>query len=206
MTKKEQILEELAIYAQVVTKAFDDEEDGENAIFHLGRLATIARFLGFLKLEIQSDGLKNWFELEKTYQSLKMPGEPSANSRDAWKKFSPLLEMYLADKVDTENEVFKTTTRIDTPRYDFRHALKRDEFKGLIISALHASGGSSSLANVAKYIWENYEQILRRSGDIFYTWQYDMRWAASILRKEGIIDAAESSNKGCWRLIKQDTY
>ena len=44
--------------------------------------------------------------------------------------------------------------------------------------------GEATVVEVAKHIWENHEQDLRSSGDLFYTWQYAMRWAAQELRDQ----------------------
>lgn len=41
------------------------------------------------------------------------------------------------------------------------------------------------MIDVAKHIWANHEDELKRSGDLFYSWQYDMRWAAQNLRGAG---------------------
>ncbi len=41
---------------------------------------------------------------------------------------------------------------------------------------------------------------LRSSGDLFYTWQYDIRWAATTLRKEGIMKDASLSEVSMWEL------
>ena len=63
----------------------------------------------------------------------------------------------------------------------------KSDLKGWVVEALRAAGGSSSLIEVAKHIWDNHEDELRRSGDLFYKWQYDMRWAATVLRGEGVM-------------------
>lgn len=39
-------------------------------------------------------------------------------------------------------------------------------------------GCRGRIPEVARQIWEEHESDLRESGDLFYTWQYDMRWAA----------------------------
>jgi hypothetical protein len=56
-----------------------------------------------------------------------------------------------------------------------------------VVQAIRAHGGETSLVNVARHIWENHEAELKASGDLFYTWQYDMRWAATVLRKQGTL-------------------
>jgi hypothetical protein len=45
--------------------------------------------------------------------------------------------------------------------------------------------GNASVLDVAKDIWAGHAAELESSGDLFYTWQYDMRWAADRLRKAG---------------------
>ncbi len=69
-----------------------------------------------------------------------------------------------------------------------------------VIAALKTLGGRGSLVAVAKEIWRKHESELRSSGDLFYTWQYDMRWSANVLRRKGIMKSAESSPSGTWEL------
>jgi hypothetical protein len=45
--------------------------------------------------------------------------------------------------------------------------------------------GEGSPAAVAKHIWDRHEAELKGAGDLFYTWQYESRWAAHNLLKEG---------------------
>lgn len=52
-----------------------------------------------------------------------------------------------------------------------------------ILEALRGLGGSARVTEVCKHIWTNHEADLRHSGDLFFTWQYDVRWAATKLRK-----------------------
>jgi hypothetical protein len=72
--------------------------------------------------------------------------------------------------------------------------------EGWVQEALRAHGGQASLIEVAKHIWANHESELKRSGDLLYTWQYDMRWAATNLRKKKVIKASEISPRGLWEL------
>ncbi|WP_211108803.1 hypothetical protein [Azospirillum baldaniorum] len=66
--------------------------------------------------------------------------------------------------------------------------------------ALVAHGGQARIVQVSKHIWENHEKKLRDSGELFYTWQYDFRWAAERLRKKKIMKPADESPKGIWEL------
>lgn len=76
----------------------------------------------------------------------------------------------------------------------------REDMMDWVVAALRTNDGAASVADVAKYVWENYEDELRRSGSLLWTWQYDIRWAAMKLRKQGIIRAAHLSPKGIWEL------
>jgi hypothetical protein len=72
----------------------------------------------------------------------------------------------------------------------------------LISEALDANGGSARIPIVCKYIWENYENELRQSGELFYTWQSDVRWAAHSLRTKRVLKSARQSGAGIWELNK----
>ncbi|CAM5512426.1 hypothetical protein MAUB1S_08553 [Mycolicibacterium aubagnense] len=65
--------------------------------------------------------------------------------------------------------------------------------------ALVAAGGGATILFVAKHIWEHHESELR-ANDLFFTWHYDMRWAATELRKRGVMVAAEDDRRGKWTL------
>lgn len=78
--------------------------------------------------------------------------------------------------------------------------VKKNDLQGWVVEVLTAKGGSATLVSVAREIWINYEGALRLSGDLFYTWQYDMRWAATQLREKGVLKAAALSPAGVWEL------
>jgi hypothetical protein len=69
--------------------------------------------------------------------------------------------------------------------------------KDFVLEALKLNG-PSSVTEIAKFIWDYHEAELRSSGDTFYTWQYDMRWAAQSLQDEGKL--LKKGPKGTWRL------
>jgi len=78
----------------------------------------------------------------------------------------------------------------------------REDMKGWVLEALRLLGGKGYPKDVAKYIWEHYEQDLRRSGGILYTWQYDVRWAAQVLRNTGRLKAVNKRKDLPWELAK----
>jgi len=74
--------------------------------------------------------------------------------------------------------------------------------KEWLVEALVALNGSGTIVEVCEIVWKLHEKDLKRSGDLYYTWQYDIRWAATKLRKDGIIEYAELSPKGVWELVQ----
>lgn len=70
-----------------------------------------------------------------------------------------------------------------------KNTITRNEMKYWVIDALKSMGGKGWPKDVAKYIWHKHEQELRGSESLLYTWQYDLRWAAQMLRSEGTMKA-----------------
>lgn len=79
------------------------------------------------------------------------------------------------------------TANAELVNWKERQLADREDLKTWVVDALKYHGGEAKLIDVAKHIWENHETDLRASGDLFYKWQYDMRWAAMVLRKEGVM-------------------
>jgi len=69
-----------------------------------------------------------------------------------------------------------------------------------LLEALKSLGGRGSIVDICEYVWKKHENELRDSEDLFYTWQYDIRWAATELRKRGKIKHVNLSPKGIWEL------
>lgn len=78
--------------------------------------------------------------------------------------------------------------------------VKQSDLDDWVHDALFELGGRGSIVDVCKHIWKNHERELRDSGDLFYKWQYDMRWAADHLRRAGIMKPATASPRGLWEL------
>ena len=77
---------------------------------------------------------------------------------------------------------------------------KKHDLPEWLYDSLDALGGKATIVEACKHVWKNHEQDLRRSGDLFYTWQYDIRWAATLLRRSGQMKPKELSPKGIWEL------
>lgn len=79
--------------------------------------------------------------------------------------------------------------------------LNRSELVKYIIEALKANGGKATVLEVCRHVWMNHENELRDAGDLLYTWQYDIRWAAQRLRAEGVMRPVSGSKHLPWELV-----
>ena len=78
--------------------------------------------------------------------------------------------------------------------------MNRHDLPHILYTSIKDLGGQADIIGACKYIWQHYQNELECSGDLFYTWQYDIRWAATELRKTGRMKAAELSAKGIWEI------
>ena len=76
----------------------------------------------------------------------------------------------------------------------------RSDLPDWIVEALQSLGGAGTIVEISRAIWDRHEDDLQESGDIFYTWQYDLRWAGLKLRKVNILLPASDEERGVWRL------
>jgi hypothetical protein len=77
----------------------------------------------------------------------------------------------------------------------------REDLEPWLVDALMALGGSGSIVEVCKHVWEHNESELKGSGNLLYTWQYDIRWAANRLRRKQIMKSVEESSPNVWELV-----
>jgi len=68
--------------------------------------------------------------------------------------------------------------------------------------ALSQLGGKASMLEVARRVWEAHEADIRADGNLLYEWQYELRWAASFLRRDGALRPANQTPKGMLELSK----
>mgnify|MGYP001183482576 FL=1 len=66
--------------------------------------------------------------------------------------------------------------------------------------ALKALGGSATILEISRYVWDNHEHDIRNEGDLLYEWQHELRWAGDLLRREGLIRPSDVSPRGVWEL------
>ena len=78
--------------------------------------------------------------------------------------------------------------------------MNRHDFVLPVQEALKAHGGRATLVQVCKHVWQHHESDIRKNGDLFFTWQYEVRHAASLLRKSGVMRSKDLSPRGIWEL------
>jgi hypothetical protein len=76
----------------------------------------------------------------------------------------------------------------------------KEDLQEWLLEALREMGGSAPIIPICRWVWEHKEPELRASDDLFYTWQYDIRWAATKLRHAGRLKPASLSPSGVWEL------
>ena len=76
----------------------------------------------------------------------------------------------------------------------------KEDLQKWVLTALKSLNGSGGIVDVARVIWRDHETELRSSGDLFFTWQYDMRWAANQLRRKRIMKSVDVSPRGTWEI------
>lgn len=64
-----------------------------------------------------------------------------------------------------------------------------------LLEGLAASGGSASPVDIAKQVWARHRGDLESAGDLFYTWQIDLRASAETLRASGVLHIDDA---GAW--------
>ena len=81
--------------------------------------------------------------------------------------------------------------------------IDRDKLSDWIRQALQMLGGTGGVMEVSKLVWDNHKSEIEASKDGLYTWQYDLRWAAQQMRKDGRLKSSGSSERGKWMLTSQ---
>jgi hypothetical protein len=79
--------------------------------------------------------------------------------------------------------------------------VRKEDLQVWVLDALKQHSGKGTIVQVSRHVWEHHQNDLRESGNLFYTWQYDLRWAANRLRRRKAMRAAEESPSGIWELM-----
>ena len=88
--------------------------------------------------------------------------------------------------------------------------MTRQDLPDLLYKTIKSLGGKVVMIEIFREFWKQYSEKLKSSGDLFYTWNYDIRWAATELRKQNRMTPASTkenpkglntSPKGIWEII-----
>ncbi len=186
---------------------------GGRRIFGIGRVDKIQSYEREGKPYLKAR--YGWYrDFPKPYKFSEVGGDPREKPNTiqsiapiSKNKETDLLELLLAE-VSDDNEVVEQEWRMD---YEIKQSpvsisprpTKRSEselLKRWIVEALERYGGAATMIDISKWIWEEHEQEMRDNGDMFYRWQYAMRWAGTSLRKDGVLQPADHSDRGIWAL------
>ncbi|MEG1070867.1 MAG: hypothetical protein RSE01_03480 [Akkermansia sp.] len=62
--------------------------------------------------------------------------------------------------------------------------MNRSDLPNILYDIIKSLNGKATMMDVFKCFWNKYGNQLTINDDLFYTWNYDIRWAATKLRKE----------------------
>lgn len=89
----------------------------------------------------------------------------------------------------------------DQPLMQAGSMITKTDLPQLVLEALKALGGSGTVVEVSRQVWDRHESGLHQSGDLFYTWQYDLRWAAQRLRDERKLAPSKRGAASRWTMV-----
>ena len=56
-----------------------------------------------------------------------------------------------------------------------------------VVEALKQLGGKGTILDISRRVWDHHEPDIRTEGDLLYEWQYELRWAGDLLRRDGVL-------------------
>jgi hypothetical protein len=186
---------------------------GGRRIFGIGRVDKIENYEREGKPYLRAN--YGWYrDFSKPYTFSEVGGDPREKPNTiqsiapiSQSKESDLLELLLGEiaedfeVVEKEWEMDDLVVRSPVPISPSRTKRSESEMlKEWIVEALKSYGGAATMIDISKWIWEEYEQEMRGNGDMFYRWQYAMRWAGTSLRKDGVLQPVDHSDRGIWIL------
>jgi len=69
-----------------------------------------------------------------------------------------------------------------------------------IVEALKELKGKAQISKVREQVWMIHKDDLINSGNLHFTWNEDILWAATQLRAKGILKKAKETSKNVWEL------
>ncbi len=78
--------------------------------------------------------------------------------------------------------------------------MRKEELPDYLFKTIEYMGGKGNIVEICRCFWSLYEGDIKPSEDLFYTWQYDIRWAATELRKTNRMKGVDISPRGIWEI------
>lgn len=88
--------------------------------------------------------------------------------------------------------------------------MERNDLPDFLYKIIDELGGKASMMSIFRKFWEKHGKELSSADDMFYTWNYDIRWAATQLRSQGRMKpaftkenthGAPMSPRGIWEIM-----
>jgi hypothetical protein len=76
----------------------------------------------------------------------------------------------------------------------------KQDLQEWVMEAIESLGGGGTVVEVSREVWCRHQDDLQQAGDLFFTWQYDIRWAAQVLRDQGKLKSVDQVPRGVWAL------
>ena len=70
----------------------------------------------------------------------------------------------------------------------------------MLIDALKATNKPTLIVDVSKFIWNKYYDELKANDELFFKWQYQLRWAKDHLKSCGILATKKQGVYSLWYL------
>lgn len=96
----------------------------------------------------------------------------------------------------SSDELIKSLKNAD----GLRSMTKKSKLALWVLEALSSLGGHGNVVQVCQRVWQVHEIDLRSAGELFFTWQYDIRWAAQRLRNDMLLIAVNGDRRSEWEL------
>lgn len=163
--------------------------------------AAMLVFAGIRKLVLCEDAEERPGDgTEITYTELEVDGDESLRKLLASDPVGVVIndlfrtEDSPSDSEPSENGHFKNGLQV------LSQAIDRTVMATWTLEAIRHLGGKATILQMCKEVWENHSVQIVGADDFRYVWQFEVRWAADLLRRQGRLRCAKESLRWTWEL------